>query len=66
MGRQRPQFSAEYRQEAVRLTETGAKPLTQIARELGIHVETLRSWRRRYRAALRTGGPAMAPDGSVP
>jgi len=66
MGPKRPRFSAEYRQEAVRLTETGAKPLTQIARELGIHVETLRSWRRRYRATARATAPQEGRDGAVP
>lgn len=44
-------FDEEFRREALRLMEAGTKPLTQIARELGIHVETLRGWRRRARAA---------------
>lgn len=41
-------YTEEFRREAVRLMET--RPVTQIARELGIHPETLRSWRRRARA----------------
>lgn len=36
------EYSEEFRREAVRLAEAGTKPLTQIARELGIHLETLR------------------------
>ena len=55
-------YSEDFRREAVRLTESGAKSLTQIARELGIHLETLRGWRRRY-------GKAAAPEaenGAVP
>ncbi len=51
MGRQRQVHSEDFRREAVRLAEAGAKPLTQIARELGIHLETLRGWRRRYGSA---------------
>jgi transposase len=55
-------YSEEYRREAVRLAESGTRPLAQIARELGIHLETLRSWRRRARAA----GEATESNGVVP
>jgi transposase len=55
-------YSEEYRREAVRLAEAGTKPLAQIARELGIHLETLRSWRRRARAP----GEAPETNGVVP
>jgi len=44
-------YSEEFRREAVRLVDSGTRPIAQIARELGIHLETLRSWRRRERAA---------------
>ena len=47
-------YDEEFRREAVRLAEAGVKPLTQIARELGIHLETLRGWRRRYGKAAGT------------
>lgn len=43
-------YSEEFRREAVRLSESGTKPITQIARELGIHAESLRGWRRMARA----------------
>lgn len=56
-------YSEDFRREAVRLAETGTKPLTQIARELGIHLETLRGWRRRVRGEQ---GPDAAPTGTVP
>lgn len=49
-------YDEEFRREAVRLAEAGVKPLTQIARELGIHLETLRGWRRRYGKAAATEG----------
>lgn len=49
-------YSEEFRREAVRLSESGTKPITQIARELGIHLETLRNWRRKARA--ESGEPA--------
>lgn len=48
-------YSEEYRREAVRLSASGTRPLAQIARELGIHLETLRNWRRRAHAAGESG-----------
>ena len=56
MKRKQKAYSEEFRREAVRLAEVGVKPLTQIARELGIHLETLRGWRRRYDTAAGTDG----------
>jgi transposase len=55
-------FSDEFRREAVRLAESGTTPIAQVARELGIHVETLRGWRRRARGADEAGtAPATMP-----
>jgi len=64
MKRKRKVFSEEFRREAVRLADVGVKPLTQIARELGIHVETLRGWRRRYGAT--DGSEAEHGGGATP
>ncbi|HUG12369.1 MAG TPA: transposase [Opitutaceae bacterium] len=50
-------YSAEFRQEALRLVETGGKSLAQIARELGVHLETLRNWRREAQARGEIGPP---------
>ena len=57
-------YNEEFRREALRLAE--ARPVTQVARELGIHPETLRGWRRlaRARAEVVDGGdatPATVP-----
>lgn len=41
-----PRYSEEFKREALRLLAAGTKTRTQIARELGIHVETLRLWQR--------------------
>ena len=46
MPRTRPPYPPEFRQEAVRLVRSGGKPQAQIARELGVAGETLRSWVR--------------------
>jgi len=40
----RPPYPPEFRQEAVRLVRSSGKPIVQLARELGISGETLRSW----------------------
>jgi transposase len=37
-------YTEEFRREALRLTET--RPVAHVARELGVHQETLRGWRR--------------------
>jgi len=50
-------YTEEFRQEALRLVESGGKSLAQIARELGIHMETLRNWRREAQARDDIGRP---------
>ena len=40
----KPPYPPEFRQEAVRLVRSSGKPIVQLARELGIAGETLRSW----------------------
>ena len=40
-------YTEEFRREAVRLVERQPTELPQIARDLGVHPETLRSWWQR-------------------
>ena len=40
----RPQYSPEFKAEAVRLVQTSADPVAKIARDLGVAGVTLRSW----------------------
>ena len=44
MPRTRAPYPPEFRQEAVRLVRSSGRPVVQLARELGIAGETLRSW----------------------
>ena len=56
-------FTEEFRREAVRLAESGAVSIAQVARDLGIHIETLRAWRRRAKA--ETEAPATPTIASL-
>jgi transposase len=40
-------YSDEFRREAVRLVESGKSDLVQVAKDLGVHPDSLRSWCRR-------------------
>ena len=40
----RPPYPAAFRAEAVQLVQANGRSLTQAARDLGIHHETLRAW----------------------
>jgi transposase len=57
MGAKRRVFTPEFKIEAVRLATGSEKPLSQVARELGIRPDMLRTWRRQAqsRAGLVSG-----------
>ena len=44
--RTRPPFPPEFRAEAVRLMRDSDKPLSQLAKDLGVSEQTLRAWRK--------------------
>ena len=46
MGKVQKVYTKEFKEEAVRLVETSGKPITQIARELGISDSAIHSWRK--------------------
>jgi len=50
-------FPPEFREEAVRLVQESGKPISAIARDLGISRETLHRWIRQHKvdAGERTG-----------
>lgn len=57
MPRSRPPFPAEFRAEAVRLYKESGKSLKQVAEDLGISSNSLRTWSRRkdIDAGIRPG-----------
>ncbi|HET8846753.1 MAG TPA: transposase [Ktedonobacteraceae bacterium] len=46
MGKIQKVYSKEFKEEAVRLAATSGKPVTQVARELGISDSAIHGWRR--------------------
>ena len=55
--RARPAFTAEFKREAVRLTETSVRTVREIADDLGIGKSTLARWKRKHREADLMAGP---------
>jgi len=53
--------SREFKLEAVRLAAVGDRPKAQVARELGIRVNQLRSWRLEFEAEARLAAPRQPP-----
>ena len=56
--RKRLRFSAEFKREAVRLLESGQKPATQLALELGVARNRLYKWQAQCKA---NGGVFRGP-----
>jgi capsular polysaccharide biosynthesis protein len=66
MAKSRPPYTPEFRQEALRLLETGARTPRELAAELGCSEQTLRNWQRQEERVNGDGtasppGPAAAP-----
>jgi transposase len=61
--RGRTAYAEEFRREAVRLAEADPDHRAQIARELGVHPETLRLWCKRVREDR--SGPIARPTRTV-
>jgi transposase len=56
-------FDEQFRREAVRLAESGTMPIADVARQLGVHLETLRNWRRKARRTSEGDDtPATVPS----
>jgi transposase len=57
MGRQRRQFSPEFKRDAVGLVRSSGRPIAQVARELGIGESSLSTWLARDRVERAQADP---------
>ncbi|MEU5845302.1 transposase [Saccharopolyspora shandongensis] len=55
------EYSDEFRRDAVELVRSTGRPISQVARELGMNHETLRNWAVRLLRPLR--GHRLRADG---
>lgn len=55
-------YSEEFRRDAVELVRSSGRPVSQVARELGMSHETLRSW---VKASRRNASAAEDASGEV-
>lgn len=60
MGRQRREFSPEYKDEAVKLVINTGRPVSGVARELGIQESTLGRWVNLFKGSLDDAGGALS------
>ncbi len=50
MPEKRVRYTPDYKEEAARMVvESGGRPIAEIAREIGVHEGTLRTWVAKYR-----------------
>ena len=54
-------YTEEFRRDAVELLETGGRQISQVARELGVNVNSLRTWRNWLRG--QSGGRRLGAGG---
>lgn len=62
MGSKRREFTPEYKDEAVRLVINTGRPVTVVARELGIVEQTLGNGVKAYRARHEAGGEVLTEE----
>ena len=62
MPEKRKKYDREFREGAVRIVEETNKPITQVARDLGVNEGTLCNWVQRARAAREGHGELSKDD----
>lgn len=65
MRKKRRKFTMEFKREAVRIFESGQKPISVVARELGLHVNVLGNWVHRLGRDTLVVAP-VAPGSLTP
>lgn len=61
MARQRRSFTAEFKHEAVQLMKESGRPVSQIAREVGVRADILRRWRKEAETRAAAGATEVFP-----
>ena len=64
MPRTHKPYDATFRQQAVELAQTSGKPYRDVARDLGVCVDTLRAWRQQQETQPHSGSVAAAGNPS--
>jgi transposase len=62
VSQRRRKFSPEFRDEAVKMVIEMSRPITQVARELGLNEGTLGNWVHRYRKEHAGEEPPLSTD----
>ena len=55
--RTRRSFTEDFKREAVRLTRTSGRTISQVAEDIGIGLSTLTRWKRKYQEADLLSAP---------
>lgn len=55
----KPRYSREFKAEAIRLFKAGNKPVSQLAKELGVAAKSIRDWARQADADAGTGAQGV-------
>jgi transposase len=56
----RRSFSVEYKEEAVKLVLEQSAPMATVARDIGVHEQTLRNWMAAYRKTHASEEPPLS------
>src|SRR5699024_12253981 len=63
MGKQRREFSPEYKDEAVKLVVNTGRPVATVARDVGINEQTLGRWVNLFKSRQEdAGGPLLETE----
>jgi transposase len=57
-------YSEEFRRDAVELLQSSGRPIKQVARELGVNPNSLRTWRNRIQGHSSGSCPGAVGDGA--
>src|SRR5580765_3005834 len=60
MGRQRREFTPEYKDEVVKLVINTGRPVAVVARELGVEEQTLGRWVNLFKSRQEVGDGALS------